>query len=141
MPLHSNVRPATVNRRRCVVMALFLAHSVVMAGEPKRITGIYSNLAYNQEGGDLLGMEVFIIPSDERSGNSYTAFVQVAEEGAPFNAMVALKTKGNRIEFTLPRGGTYSNKYFVGAFKGSELVIRWENGDEEHLRRGKSYWQ
>ena len=79
MPLNPNVRPATVNRRRCVVMALFLAHSVVMAGEPKRITGIYSNLAYNQEGGDLLGMEVFIIPSDERSGNSYTAFVQIAE--------------------------------------------------------------
>ena len=107
----------------------------------KRITGIYSNLAYNEEGGDLLGMELLILPSGHDPETAYSVFVQIAESGAPFLVVVPLKVTGTKIEFTLPPSGAYSGAHFVGTFKGGELVVRWSQGTEEHLKHGKSYWQ
>jgi hypothetical protein len=107
----------------------------------KHITGIYSNLSYSKESGDLLGMELLIVPSGRGPETAYSVFVQIAEGGAPFSAVVPLTVTDTKIEFALPRGGAYSGEHFVGTFKGGELVVRWSQGTEEHLRRGKSYWQ
>lgn len=129
--------------RAFFLITLCLLASATFAAEPqtKRITGIYSNLSYNAEGGDLLGMELLIIPSGHGPEVAYSVFVQIAEGGAPFSVVVPLKVTGNKIEFNLPSGGVYSGEHFVGMFKGSELVVRWSQGTEEHLKHGKSYWQ
>lgn len=82
-------------------------------------------------------MELLIIPSED----DYSVFVQIAEGGAPFTVVVPLKVAGTKIEFTLPPGGTYSKEHFVGIFKSGELIVRWSQGTEEHLKHGKSYWQ
>ena len=107
----------------------------------KRITDIYSNLSYNKDGGDLLGMELLILPSGHGPEPAYSVFVQIAEGGTPFSVVVPLKVTGTKIEFTLPPGGAYSDEHFEGTFKGIELVVRWSQGTEEHLKNGKSYWQ
>jgi len=129
--------------RPLLLISLCLLASLSFAGEPevKRLTGIYSNLSYNAEGGDLLGMELLILPSGHGPEPAYSVFVQIAEGGAPFSVVTPLKVTGTKIEFTLPPGGAYSGEHFVGTFKGVELVVRWSQGTEEHLKHGKSYWQ
>jgi hypothetical protein len=105
------------------------------------VSGIYSNMRYNTEGGDLLGMELFIFPSGSGPDLKYSALIQIAEGGAPFAALVLLVVKAETIEITLPSGKQYSKERFTGKFVDGGLVIRWSNGTEEHLKRGKSYWQ
>ncbi len=52
--------------RVLIVMAVFAACSPAFAdgGHEWRVTGIYSSLTYNEEGGDLLGMELLIVPRE-----------------------------------------------------------------------------
>jgi hypothetical protein len=102
--------------RRCFLVAA-LAISVVpltqayAAEEQKpRVPGIYSDLAYSNEGGDLLGTEIFIIPI----GNSeYVAFFQCWGGESTQPVTVPVKVSGDAISFTvrLPSCG-------VGAYKG-----------------------
>jgi hypothetical protein len=101
-------------------------------------SGIYTDLEYNQEGGDLLGMELLIIPSDP---SGYRAFVQIAEGGPPIAAIVPLLLDGSNVEFTLPAGSVYSGEHFVGKLSSTKLVLHSSQGKEETLKRGKSYWQ
>jgi len=129
---------------RGLIFALFCLLALpALAAEPqaKRITGIYSNLTYNQESGDLLGMELLVVPSRQNQEAAYSVFVQISEGGAPFTAVVPLKVTGTNIEFTLPPGSTYPGERFVGTFKGDELLVRWSQGTVEHLKHGNSYWQ
>lgn len=102
-----------------------------------KVTGVYSNLRYNQEGGDLLGMELLVVPSEA----GYKAFVQIAEGGAPYTAVVPVAMAGTQISFTLPPGGAYGGLRFEGELKGASLVISSPAGVQETLPRGKSYWQ
>jgi hypothetical protein len=68
-------------------------------------------------------------------------FVQIAEAGVPYVAVVPVTVKGSHIEFTLPTGGKYSGEHFIGAVGASAIAIRWSRGTTEVLSRGKSYWQ
>ena len=100
-----------------------------------RVTGIYSNLQYNAEAGDLLGMELLIIPAT----SGYVACVQVAEGGAPFVAVVPISISGTQVQFILPP--SYGGQHITGSFSGGKLVLHWPKGQQEVLSRGKSYWQ
>lgn len=119
-----------------VVLSLAGAPAFGQTSRPK-VTGVYSNLRYNQEGGDLLGMELLVVPS----GAGYKAFVQIAEGGAPYTAIVPVAVENSRISFTLPREGAYGGMSFDGELEGASLVIKSAAGANETLRRGKSYWQ
>ena len=84
-----------------LLLSSALAPAVSAPQVHPRVSGVYSDLHYNSEGGDLLGMELLIIPSDP---SGYRAFVQIAEGGAPFAVIVPLLVDGSRVEFTLPAG-------------------------------------
>jgi hypothetical protein len=76
---------------------LALCGSPVAAAKGARITGIYSDLRYIEEAGDLLGTEIRI----SRSHGRYNASVQVAE-GAPGEVItVPVKVDGDKVSFTL----------------------------------------
>ena len=102
-----------------------------------RISGIYSNLTYTEEAGDLVGMELAIVPS----GTGYTAFVQISEGGEPYTVLVPFAVRGSNVEFTLPASPPYSSAHFTGTWGESGLVIRGDNGEPETLKRGHSYWE
>ncbi len=124
--------------RFLALLVLSLAVGPVFAQTTKlKVTGIYSNLRYIQEGGDLLGMELLVVPSEA----GYTGFVQIAEGGAPYTAVVPVVATGSRISFTLPSDGAYGAMKFDGELKGASLVIKSPEGANETLMRGKSYWQ
>lgn len=120
---------------------IFVCIPVAFSQTANPISGIYSNINYNTEGGDLLGMELFIFPSNTGPQLKYLVLVQIAEGGAPFAALVPLIIKDKTIEFTLPSGKHHSKERFTGKFVDGVLVIHWSSGTEEHLKRGKSYWQ
>jgi hypothetical protein len=130
-----------MRRLHTLLVVGLLAVLPTFAHAAERITGIYSNLRYNQEAGDLIGMEVVVFPSNREAGPRYSAFVQIAEGGAPAAALVEFKEKDGNVEFVIPPGGPYEGQRFTGVFSQGDLVLKWPSGNEERLKRGKSYWQ
>ena len=124
-----------------VFLGCLLIIETASSGQSKSISGIYSDLHYNDEGGDLLGMELFIFPSGPGPELKYSVLVQISEGGAPVAALVPLIVKGTTITFNLPPSHVYANIGFSGKLVGDELLIRWSTGTEQRLKRGKSYWQ
>lgn len=117
---------------------LVLASDVSCAQAAAReMAGIYSDLTYNNEGGDLLGMELMVVPAP----TGYTVFVQIAEGDLQVASVVPLTVTDTRVSFTLPSGGAYGGMHFEGQWRGSLMIIHLPSGKEETLRRGKSYWQ
>ena len=149
MTLHSRGFPRLRQPARKSIGAIavtLVCVTVAVAADGVRVSGTYSNLYYNREGGDLLGTEFLIFPS--RSATGFSALVQLAEGGAPFAVLVPVSVTGVRVEFTIPNGGLYAGSSFSGTVSRRELVRRWSSGtafggggEIERLRRGKSYWQ
>ena len=124
---------------------------VLMAGqlhavEKKiRITGIYSDLTYNQEGGDLLGTELFIVNAQE---NGFFAFFQNWQGGTTPPVVVPVQVDGDRVTFAIPAPslgeGNHEGRVSATGFDGKCLNPLASGGFHEepvHLKRKKSYWQ
>ncbi len=129
--------------RVLIVMVVFAVCAPAFAdgAHERRVTGIYSSLTYNEEGGDLLGMELLIVPREGDDKANYTVVVQIAEGGPPFTAIAPLKVSGDKFEFTLPRDGYDPGAHFTGRFDRNGLVLKEDSGTVGHLKRGKSYWE
>ena len=105
--------------------------------EKVKVTGIYSSLVYNKEGGDVLGEEIIVGYSRE----GYFVVFQTSEGEPIVPVVVLVKINNQQITFTLPspmneRGkfiGKISREGLVGKFQGSGQVL--------HLKRKHSYWQ
>ena len=112
-----------------------------MADEKAKITGIYSSLNYNEEGGDLLGEEIFIVYGGH--GN-YFASVQCAQGGirAPFITPVFVNN--SEISFEVPQSEEHlcTTGVFNGVITESGLIGEFaESHMQVNLPRGNSYWQ
>lgn len=103
------------------------------------IRGIYSSLRYNSEGGDLLGMELLILPG--HGDSEWTVVAQIAEGGAPCVSVASLRVTGENVEFTLPKEGQCGEIHLRGKLTGQDLEFKAGFEQIEHLKRGKSYWQ
>ena len=132
---------------RGVLLAILMTTSIrpLEAVEKKvKVPGIYSDLHYNSEGGDLLGTEIFIVFSDANG----VAFFQCWEGGTTMPVVVPVKVEGDGISFSVPTPslgeGKYQGNVSAAGFDGT-WHHRLGNGsfsDEKiHLKRTKSYWQ
>jgi hypothetical protein len=102
-----------------------------------KVTGIYSDLAYNQEGGDVLGTELFIVLS--RQG--YYVLFQSSEGEPSVPVLVKAKVSGSSITFELPSEADPRGE-FVGKITNDEVIGSFKaNGQTIHLKRKNSYWQ
>ena len=125
------------------VMCLLLSGLPEVFGKDREInyTGTFSNLEYNQEGGDVLGIEVKIVPT--RKG--YQGALQIAEGGPSELMVVDVFFERDRIKFQIP--GSYKS-YGGGVFEGAidahgikgRLSFKGGAGDDETLIRRHSYW-
>ena len=131
-----------------VVAAISIAVSTQSYGaevQQARIAGIYSNIVEFVETGDILGTEIFIIPT---GGSEYVAFYQCW--GGEFTNPLTLpvKVEGQTISFTVPENscgeGTYKGRISKVGFDGT-YTHRMLDGSSKNqpvrLRRGKSHWQ
>jgi hypothetical protein len=126
--------------------AIVVVYGPAEAAEQKvRITGIYSDLYYNREDGDLGGTELFIVGVGELG---YAAFIQHWEGGTRMPVVVPVEVNGNKVTFSVPAPslgeGQYEGRITQNAFDGNwrhPLVGGGFAEDPIHLRRKKSYWQ
>src|SRR5438876_9654201 len=117
----------------CILIAIAsLCAAAPSSGADVRITGTFSNLRYNSEGGDLLGLEILIVRAQGDRGG-YVAFVQLAEGGAPYSALVPLRVDGAKVEFTLPGDGSMPEMHFPGVVSKTQLVGAWSHGGEREV--------
>jgi hypothetical protein len=124
----------------CLMLLVFGVASAAGAagntGQPK-LTGMFSDMAYNEEGGDLLGTEIFVTYA--RDG--YFVVYQSSEGEPTTPVVVPAAISGTSIKFSVPesvdpRGnfvGTIGLRELTGSFSGSKEVV--------HLKRKASYWQ
>jgi hypothetical protein len=124
-----------------ITLAVLLVSAKAEVPSEPRVSGIYSSLRFNSEGGDLLGTELLILPREDKGKLGWSVFVQISEGAAPYTAVVPLLVDHSKFEFTLPPGGAYGGLRFTGVFENKGLLLNWESGTKEHLRRGRSYWQ
>jgi len=122
-----------------VVSCLFFLSALSCASENK-ITGIYSSLEFNEEGGDLLGEELFLV----QTRDGYQATFQVSDGGPSALMLVDVDIKGRKVFFEI-REGMYAGK-FSGEIKDGKLVgiLKFSDGGESKVilpRKEKSYWQ
>ncbi len=122
--------------RLLTALVLFAAACLVRAGDDQRLTGVFSNFEYNEEGGDLLGWEVIIV----LGGDRHYAIVQCAEGSPSRPEVVALAVSGSKISFTLEDGSTFSGVIGKRGIKGA-FKHRLGGAEDVVLKRGKSYWQ
>ena len=98
---------------------------------------MFTDMAYNEEGGDVNGIEIFLVYSNR----GYYAVYQSGEGTPSVPVVVPAKVQGVMVTFQVPpavdaRGtftGTINDKELSGSFSG--------NGQTVHLKRKSSYWQ
>lgn len=128
-----------------VTLAVFASSVVNIVAAPAasrdvKVTGTYSNLEYNEEGGDLLGIEIKIVPV---AGGRLQAAVLVSEgEPAPL-VLVDVRVSGRSISFKIPANiddaWTFQGTISAKALKGT---ITYSSGTKEEvtLPRRCGYW-
>lgn len=100
-----------------------------------KITGIYSDLYFNEEGRDLLGWEFFIV-------NSKTGYYILYQEsiGEPLSLeLIPLEVNNDQIQFTVPETGSMPGT-FSGHITLSGLSGKFSQGFEVDLKKKQSYW-
>jgi hypothetical protein len=124
-----------------VILTVVQLHA---AGQKVRITGIYSDLYFNQESGDLLGNEIFIV----YASGGYVAFVQESLGEPRMPSVVPVLVDGDTVSFAVPdpSGGKdeYKGRISAAGFDGTlrHQQARGELAEQTiHLRRKKSYWE
>ena len=124
-----------------LVLLMVLAPAWAVLADTPRITGIYSDMHYYEDAGDLAGMEVIIVLGPSAPGGAFWVLFQDSGGEPSTPILVQATVTGQKIEFTLPADasslGTFRGKVteaaLVGRFSGMQGKIR--------LPRGRSYWQ
>jgi hypothetical protein len=123
---------------KCILVAFLFLQGGLLFAFDNSLIGTYSSLKFNKEGGDLLGYEILIIPTDL----GFRAIVQIAE-GAPGNVYVLDATvKGDELRFRVPLNNGVE-ELFVGHLKDGFLIGVFSTPNSAKsvkLKKGRSYW-
>jgi len=105
-------------------------------------TGLFGQLEYHKESGDVTGLEIFIM----RGRSGFVAVIQTAEGVPEDPVVVPIKIDAASVSFEM-RSGTETLRY-QGTLRRDGLYGRFDNdafSDRADglflLRRGRSYWQ
>lgn len=105
------------------------------------VTGIYSSFKHSSKSGDIVGMEIHIVPNPV----GYSAIIQGSEGAPAFPEVVRLKVSNRLIEFVIPKKsacGLLPGNY-TGSINSDGLNLKGPapNYREYYLPRGRSFWQ
>ena len=107
-----------------------------------RVVGTYTNLRYSTRSGDLVGVEIKIVPA---RGRGFQGALQIAE-GSPSELMVVdVIVEQSKIRFRIPNsypiygGGTFEGVIESAAIRG-KFTFGEALNEEISLKRGRGYW-
>lgn len=132
-----------LNNRKVGITLLLIAFTLIASiscAAERNITGVYSSLSFNVEGGDVLGEELFLV----RTRNGYQATFQISD-GSPSELMlVDVLIKEGNISFEIKKG-VYAGS-FMGKITDRKIVgiLKFSDGVEDEISLPKvqySYWQ
>jgi hypothetical protein len=123
-----------------VALALSGLAVISAAAEAPKLQGVYSNMEPSVEQGELIGIEVFILPHVPDDEVSYVALVQFADGLPSRPQLVDLTTREDGIAFSVvhPAEGEIE---FTGSIDKDGLNGRFDVLGEVSLPRGESIWQ
>jgi hypothetical protein len=109
-------------------------------GSAAPLPGMYSSLANSQRSGDVVGMELFVVPG----GNSLHGVLQ-GSEGAPGTPIVVpLQASGSSVRFSVPPNCSCAlpqGDYTAQLSRSGAKVRGPREFGERQLARTVSYWQ
>lgn len=129
--------------RKILILSLliYLLSPIIVSAEKSSLAGIYSSFRYSDKSGDIVGMEIQLIPNPI----GYSAIVQ-ASEGAPaFPEAYRIKASGNTFTLIIPEKsvcglmpGIYS-----GTVTKKALILNSPKplNRKYYLPKGRSFWQ
>ncbi len=124
-----------------ITMLSLASFSATAVPPTTKVTGIYSNLHYIAEAGDVLGAEILIVFGGEQG---YFAILQCAEGSPSKPVVVAAIVHGMEVEFA-PHEDPNSHcpkAKFNGTVTSVGLRGKFEGTDYPGLlKRKQSYWQ
>jgi hypothetical protein len=132
MPLRYHVLTLSLIGASC-------ASASAIAADAK-LQGVYSNMEPSVEQGQLIGIEVFILPHVEEEKIAYSALVQFANGVPARPQLVDLDVEGQSVGFSVthPDAGEIR---FEGSIDADGLGGRFDTLGEIALPRGESIWQ
>jgi hypothetical protein len=130
--------------KTAVAITLVLLVTICIEGSPPvekspKVAGTYSNLAYNDDSGDLNGMEIKIVPM----GDGYLAAILVSEGEPQRFEIVKVNIVGTSVTFSVARpessGFSFSGRLNAKALTG---IVRYKQGGQERVSfaRRCGYW-
>jgi hypothetical protein len=131
----------------CIACLTLCFATIVYGKQPEvQITGIFSSFKYNQEGGDLLGIEVFICYG---GGGEYWLLFQESNGEPNTPQLVKASVSGETIQFTISESTVSAdgkvdgrNRTFKGRITKAQITGSFSDSKETiKLPRKKSYWQ
>lgn len=125
------------------VVAILLPGLAAAAPSPpkQKITGIFSNLAFVPQAGDVVGAEIFLL---QNAYGGYVVLVQCADGKPGSPELLPATVDYPKLTFTIPKDSVSSCP--AGEFSGV-LSVRGLSGKLDgrdwsgYLPRRKSYWQ
>ncbi|HSO81075.1 hypothetical protein [Thiocapsa sp.] len=124
----------------CMTLAIMGTSVMPAAADAAKLQGIYSNMEPSVEQGELLGIEVFILPHVRDDEVAYVALVQFAD-GLPMRPQlvdVTIQEDGISFSAVHPVEGEIE---FEGSIDMEGLTGRFDALGEVSLPRGESIWQ
>ena len=121
--------------------------TAVQGKQPEvRVTGVFSSLEYNREGGDLLGIEVFIFYG---GGGEYWLLFQESNGEPDTPQLVKASVSREVIQFTISESTVSGDgkvdsgsRTFKGRITKTQIIGKFTDSNETiKLPRKKSYWQ
>ena len=126
-----------------VLVVMSVEPGMMESQNPVRVTGIYSDLFYSEQSGDMRGTEIMISYSEA----GFYAIVQAGEGPLGCPVVVPVVVSELTIEFVLPPEpcmfGVPAGLRFLGVVSADGLRGHFEGYEswELELPRGQSYWQ
>lgn len=124
----------------CLFLSVFLlgiiSTGISAHGTSPKTTGIYTDMSYNAEGGDVIGTEIFVVDTN----HGYYVVFQSGDGEPSVPVVVPAEVSGSSIHFTLPSGMVGGS--FTGTIGATELIGSFSSNHQTiHLKRKTSYWQ
>ena len=123
-----------------LILTFFPTSQSLAVVRTHQVYGVYSNMQYNEEGGDLLGMEIFLFFGDQQ----YYALIQISE-GAPSKPQLLPFMLVEDDDILIEYQDDSIIKKITGNIHKDELVVKihykTHTTEPVTLKRGQSYWQ